>query len=832
MWRIILLSIQGFKKIGKLANRKKPAPRGKLATSIVPVLLLAMLLPSWIASHAAHAQVNVQSNTAVPGQGVAGPNLLGVAPVAANGLVAAPVPGAVVGSGMDTGLQARQVPAGQFDNIFSLADVSSSETIVLRGVDAYHSVYFSIPQTQLVKTAVMKLQYHFSPGLLPMISHLKVSLNGTLFATIPVVQQPSIIGTEQNDLTPEQKISSARAENNALMVATLVMPAEMLVHSNELTFEFIGHYTMQCEDPSHSTLWAHVDSTTTLELAGVLLPLQNDLKLLPLPFYDAAVNLHPSVPIVFLSQPSPKTLQAAGIVASWFGILTDYRPVRFPVSLGNIPQGNVIVISDNAQELPASLSVAGSSGPTVAMRTNPSDPYSKVLLLTGGNPDELVTAARALTLMKDSGQLSGDVQRLSITSAPAKSEPDEAPRWMRTDKNTPIGDISQQGDLQGDGSVPVGIYMRVPPDLYYGAKQNLAFQLYYRYNGIPLANESSLQVYMNQAYISSTPMPHTEKASANLSTIVPVPVVDMRPFSNTMLMKFIFQIAKKGHCQDTAPLNLQGAIVKDSFLDIRGIPHWATLPNLEIFANAGYPFTRRADLSDSAVVMPASPQPEEIELYLTLMGHFGAQTGYPVLNVEVTDADGMKQGGKDYLVLGTVDDSPAIGKLNDNLPVKMENGGLHIQDTEGYFDPLQHAWWKVKSSDHVETGRLETAGGMPDAVVEGIEWPRGTNHSVVMVALKDKTVVSNFLAVFLKTSQSSDISQSVSVLNGNRFISYRIGNEVYHVGTLGLLIRISLLFSEFPWLVVAGAALLCFLMAALIRAMLRRHARSRLQANE
>jgi cellulose synthase (UDP-forming) len=328
-------------------------------------------------------------------------------------------------------------------------------------------------------------------------------------------------------------------------------------------------------------------------------------------------------------------------------------------------------------------------------------------------------------------------------------------------------------------------------------------------------------------------MPHTEHASANLSTVIPIPVVNLQPFSNTMQAKFVFQLAKKGRCQDSAPMNLQGAIVKDSFLDIRDIPHWAPLPDLMIFANAGYPFTRRADLSDTAVVMPAQPDASEIEMFLTLMGHFGAQTGYPVLNVTVTDADGMKKGAKDYLVLGTVDDSPAIQLINDKLPVRIDsNGGLRVQDTQGAFDPLQHAWWKVKSSDHIESGKLETANGLPDALVEGIEWPRGSSHSVVLVALRDKSVVPNFLKVFLKSSQTSDMSQSVSVLSGTRFTSYRIGNDSYHVGYLSLWIRISMISSEYPWLVVLGAVVLCFLMATLLRAMLRRHARRRLAANE
>ncbi len=62
------------------------------------------------------------------------------------------------------------------------------------------------------------------------------------------------------------------------------------------------------------------------------------------------------------------------------------------------------------------------------------------------------------------------------------------------------------------------------------------------------------------------------------------------------------------------------------------------------------------------MVLPDTPMPDEIEMYLTMMGHFGAQTGYPVLNVSVTNNEGMTTDKtKDYIVMGTVDDQPAIG---------------------------------------------------------------------------------------------------------------------------------------------------------------------------
>ena len=264
--------------------------------------------------------------------------------------------------------------------------------------------------------------------------------------------------------------------------------------------------------------------------------------------------------------------------------------------------------------------------------------------------------------------------------------------------------------------------------------------------------------------------------------------------------------------------------MKQSYLDISGIPHWAQLPDLELFANAGYPVLRdaRKPFRYSHECFRIRPRRKEVEMYLTMMGHFGAQTGYPVLNVTVTNADGMN-GSKDYLVMGTVDDSPAITKLNSSLPVKHRaRNGVNGPGTtsNGFFDRFRNAWWKVRSSDRVDSGKLEIQGGFPDALVEGMEY---SGHSVVLIALKDKSVVPNFLNVFLKTSQSSDISQSVSVLNGTRFVSYRIGNSVYHVGSLSWLLRLKLLFSAYPWLIVIIAFVVCFLMAALLRAMLRRH---------
>jgi cellulose synthase (UDP-forming) len=132
----------------------------------------------------------------------------------------------------------------------------------------------------------------------------------------------------------------------------------------------------------------------------------------------------------------------------------------------------------------------------------------------------------------------------------------------------------------------------------------------------------------------------------------------------------------------------------------------------------------------------------------------------------------------------------------------------------------------------MQQGQLETEGGLPDALIEGIEWPARSNRSVVVVVLRDQAAIPGFLSAFLGASQSSSISQSMSVLHGAEFTSYRVGSDAYRVGDISPLMRVTIIFQEFPWLIAIVAVAFCFLMAALMQAKLRRRARERLQGME
>ena len=718
------------------------------------------------------------------------------------------------GSGIDARQAATRLapaPSGQFHDRFSLAEAGSG-SIEMHGIDSQHAIFFTLPQTHVVKAAKIHIYYSFSPSLLQQLSHMQLILNGTLFATLPIPPGES------------------PATGSKLEEAEFSIPPELLVRKNVFTVEFIGHYVMVCEDPANTTLWARVGTGTYLEFSGDVLPLTNDLKSLPLPFLDTEVVDSPKIPVVFSTAPSPKAIQAAGVVTSYFGMQSENRPVRFPAYVGQLPAGNAIIIAENANNLPAGLNLGSISSPTLAMRSNPNDPFSKVLIITGADADQVLMAAQAVAM--PSSMLSGDTVSVGDAKPPDPPAADVAPRWARSDETIALWDYTSAESLQGDGSAPVNVYFRIPPDIFYNEKPNAVLKMVYRYNPIPIGPISSIQVRVNNAFLGSLPLIPGSEPSTVKSVNIPVPVVNLRPFSNSLSFDFTFQLMKKAGCTDTTPPNMQGAVLRDTFLDLRGYPHYAPLPNLEIFANAGYPFTRFADLAQTTVVLPALPTAQELELFLTLMGHFGRQTGLPVFRVTVAGADAMKSGADtDFLVLGTGDDQPAFDKLGAKLPVSVRGGQVQVTDTQGLFAPFHRAWWKIKSGEHSESGDL-TASGTPDSVIEGVESPYTAGRSVVVINVKDSATYENFLTTFLKIQQASDISGSVAVLHGSLFQSFRIGSGIYHIGELPWWTKMTIWFMQVPWFAAVIVMGLAFLIAVWARIWLRTHARKRLQLED
>ena len=731
---------------------------------------------------------------------------------------AAPAKGSGDASGTDAAAAASS--AASDVQVLSLKDLGLTNTIEMRGPHSYYSVHFTLSHALVPRHATLRVIYNIDSSLDPHTTSLRVNLNDTTIATLP---PPT--GSEGP---------------NGFVSVDIPVPDALLVRSNSFTFEFTGSGVMLPENEARTKILCRISQASTLEVSGDRLRFEDDLSHLPLPIFDTELQTATTVPFVFLSRPSAKMLEAAGSVASWLGLLASSKPVRFAVYFDQIPPGNAILFSSDRASLPGSLLLPPGDGSLLALRGNPNDPYGSVLVLAGDNEDQLVNVARTLSLTGNATSpnranglfFTGDTQAIHDLALPAQRKKDDAPRWLPAGKVTPLASCQTQDTLQTDGSSPIPVYFHVPPDLYYGEKENLQLDLNYRYDARQIAAGSALRIFVNGRMVNEAPLlPGSD--FANRQRLVLVPVSDVRPFGNTIRFSFDFVPVNRDASQSAGAVPLSGEILCSSTLDLRGLSLWKRMPNLEIFANAGFPFTQLADLSETTVVLPTTPSAAEIALYLHLMGHFGEQTGYPALRVTVAGPSTVISPSRDYLILGTVDDQPAIRSLDAILPVTLDAQGVQLkpsQDSNPVLPYLKSVvlplWARFFGGSDAE-GRPSNVNGAPDAMVEEVMSPSSPDRTIVLIALKQESAAESFAGVLLDRSQTGDITGSVSLLRNSRFESFSVASRNYHVGSISWYAMMRIWFTQYFLALLLAVTAFSFVLAYWTHGWLARHAEER-----
>lgn len=687
--------------------------------------------------------------------------------------------------------------------------------IRLRGVEGTASLPFSIRSDEVVTAAKLKLAYSYSPSLLAELSHLNVMLNGEVSSVVALPREKGLGNTREIDLDPR-----------------------LFTDYNKLQFRLIGHYTYKCEDPLHTSLWLELSNLGQLELTLAPLALANDLKYLPLPFFDRRDNSTLKLPFVFGAAPSFGTLRAAGVLASWLGGLASYRGARFPTLLNTLPEGNAVVFLQGGEK------VAGLRGAaaTVSIEPHPTNPNAKLLLITGDNDDEMMRAARSIVL--GSSVLSG--QRVTVTQdvEPPVRKPYDAPAWVPTDRPVRFAELVPQEELQVQGFFPdvIRVNFRVTPDLFTWRSPGVPLELKYRFTALPFSKSSSLNVNINGDFVRALALDESGKKLEG-KDLLRLPLLDKNlalredvlfvpPYQvggrNQLQFHYYFELVKEGECRDSLPDNLQGAINPESTLDFSGFPHYSALPDLATFSRIGFPFTRLADLSETAVVLPEQPNADEIGAYLMLMGRMGEATAYPVLrHALVSAAEVDKVANRDLLVIGSAQDQSLMTKWADQLPLLLVDGEHRLREP----DIFRRAVYRWEEEDLQLTpfpeGSLKLKGGGDLASLMAFESPLQSRRSVVLL-YADKSADLAKIADAMFDSERVKNVQGDFVLVDPKGDSHAKVGKTYYVGSLPLTLHLRWIFSKHPLLASLLGILVAVLLATIAYRTLRRIAAQRL----
>lgn len=684
----------------------------------------------------------------------------------------------------------------------SFKDMGAWGSIQLRGVDGTRYLSFPVRSDEVVVRARLRLAYDYSPALIPELSHLVVSLNGRVANVIGLPRDKPTGNTRDIDLDPR-----------------------MFRDTNELKFQLIGHYTRQCEDSYHSSLWVQLSDLARLELTLAPVNQSRNLKDLPAPFFDRREQTQQTVPFVFADKPAMGSLQAAGVAASWFGMQAPDRGVQFPVTLGSLPQGHAVVF------LQGNESVAGlraNPNASLSLIPHPGNPAARLLLVSGNDAADLMRAARALAL--GSAELAGNYATIGKDKEPAARQPYDAPAWVPSSRPVRLGELTSPQNLQVHAYYPdpLRVNLRIAPDTFVWRTEGIPLDLRFRAVRLPQQRNASLNLSLDGSFVQSFALdpagPATAPGANGLHReLVRLPASGLQG-RNQLQMTYYFDVLRQGECLELPPNNLEGSIEPDSTLDLSSFPHYAAMPNLAYFASMGYPYTRLADLSETAVVIPDAPNSYELGLYFNVMGRMGESTGYPAIRHALVPLSAIDSASsKDLIVIQSAASQSLMSKWKDALPMVVVNGEREVREPRSGFR-LRYQWAQedlLRSPSPAGSLRLSSSEGI--SAIMGFESPLSSGRSVVLFYADRAEQLRKISDVMIDFDRLPSVQGDFVVVD-DKSIQHARASETYHVGSLPLLSRLRWLLADQPVIFALLAVLLALALGLLAYQPLRRMA--------
>jgi hypothetical protein len=705
-----------------------------------------------------------------------------------------------------------------------LKDLGADGALLLRGVDGWARVNLNIRRDELVDAARLHLRFTLSPALLADLSHIKVELNDQFIQTI---------------VLPKEQLGQPH-------VVDIDIPPAYFTDYNQLAFQFVGHYTRDCEFPDHTSLWAEISNESYLDLSMRHLPLSNDLALLPAPFFDPRDNRAVNVPFVFAANPGLGPLKASGSIAGWLGALAAYRGSRFPVFEDQLPARNAVVFATNAQRPGFLKNLPPVEQPTLSLVAHPDVPGGQLLLVLGKDDAQVQVAADALAL--EQAALSGQSIHITDLQLPALRKPYDAPRWLSTERPVQLGElVKNASDLQLGGTTlhdAVQINVSMAPDLFTWNVAGIPVSLLYRYTPPNQQVQGELNVSFNDQFVKGYQLLASSAEgfkNAVLSSLgtqeagavhrnINIPAFTVHGSNR---LKFAFQIppADVGRCRSEQPVELRAAVDPQSTIDLTGFDHYMALPDLAAFANSGFPFTKFADLSQTSVVLPNQPTNADIEAYLTAIGRMAADTGYAGTRFKLLHAAQVDQArDTDILLVSSGDKDGLLARWGNNLPALLETGKRSVHPLERgvnrFFESLRIGGGSPATADG---SRATLEGGGPLAGLLGIQSPLQAGRSVVALTASDVSGMSLISQNLNDPAKVQLLQGDLGLMHGDAVESFRI-HPVYYVGDLSWYKRLWFHLHNHPAWLALLSVFAGLLLTLLVYGALRSLARRRLEA--
>lgn len=689
---------------------------------------------------------------------------------------------------------------------YSFNDLTNGQQLELNGLAPQGTLDFGGRYDQVVTGATLDLRYDSSPTLNSGKAQLLIYVNDEL---------AHVVALREADTA--ESVGSQRKQVN--------LPPHLFSLYNRLTFRLIDGEAMEECTSGLATSWLAIDSRSRLQLTTRKLPYANELAYFPEPWFDRNDFNPLDFTLLTPQQADFSTLEASAIVASKFAALADWRGIAINYQTFAADRSgdewpashSVVLLTDD--EWPQDLyrenrrlieSLPDFAAPQVVMLTNPDYPSFKVLALRAATEESLITAAHAFTTL-GSG-LSGPYAELREVDLPEVAAY-AAPRWISSDRKVMFSELVQnQQELQREGYQPdpVRISLRLPPDLFTWQNDAIPLDLKYRFTPPITTNENQLTVRVNDLFVKAFRLQDDEVIEEQRR--VRIPLVDGAFFDDTQVnipafklglvneLQFEFDFSPPMTCLAKPLENSIGVIDGDSSIDLTGYQHYVAMPELSLFAKAGFPYTRYHDLSETMFILPDESNQHVIDLMLRVVAEFSRATGGVTTGLTVGTLDDYDpEVAQDIVLIGA-------STLND-WRRRFGTGTLQRQ-----LDAQPLAGREVLLSNPQRY--FETSG--PSAAIVSFESPHAKTRTVTALTATSDEFLGRIDDVLADPELSNQVGGFLTLMTPVQVASFP-ANDRYYVGELSGLTYYAYHLSEFPLLVVLFAIIVLAIAAVLLR---------------
>ena len=457
--------------------------------------------------------------------------------------------------------------------------------------------------------------------------------------------------------------------------ADIVLPPEFLVPGqNQLSLWVQQENSRGCDADSSAALWTRLDPANSyIALETIHGGRDRTLAGLadPASFFGAGAE---RIELLTPAGRTGATLKAGALVAQGFslrmpdsGIAVRHRTAEAGALAGR--DGKVLI--GTVEALRGLVAAFGDldrvSGPHVALRGMPG--AGPLLIVTGRNDAEVLAAASAFADPSAVLPAAADWEAAAVRQPERRTRPLQEPgrSYRFRELQTVSGGISNGTEAR------TGLELNLPADTLPAGGRKILLELDYTY-APNLSPNSVVNVLVNGRYASMVALNDPHGATVTKQRVL-LPIDRLRPGTNTIAFEPMIGSDGSSGCLVRPGAGRSVAISGESVVTIPDMPRVASLPDLQLFASGGFPYTGVSDARSGPrrefdVVLTADDD-ATIGGAWTLLAKLARTAGHPIDNFTVGSAS--RYGG-DVLMVG-----PA-GALDDRIASRLPTVAGTVRD--------------------------------------------------------------------------------------------------------------------------------------------------------